>query len=143
MKKAIAVVQVLICMLIFVGCDRELPTNEQVSSSATDTKKVITLAEEIYEVYGSISYACNLTEFPKEDVQNWFGEIIWIEEDRLLVSPGLDEGKEEYGEVVWLVFDQAWAYSIGQVVTYTFCDVKAPDKEGEPLNIVALLVYME
>lgn len=65
-----------------------------------------------------------------------------IEDDRLLISPGY-EGKEEFGEVVWLICEEAFAYGIGQVVTFTFCDIKAPDKEGEPLNIIALSVYME
>ena len=60
-----------------------------------------------------------------------------------MISPGSNEDKITFGEVVWLVCDQAYAYSVGQVVTYTFRDVKAPDNEGNPLNIIALLVYME
>ena len=72
-----------------------------------------------------------------------YGEIKEITDGKLLVSPGLDKDKVAFCEVVWLVCDQAYAYSVGQVVTYTFRDVKAPDKEGEPLSIIALLVYME
>ncbi len=107
----------------------------------TDTTQTDT--DDIYNRFGHIKYTCDLSAFPVDDTRNWFGEIILIEDGRLLVSPGLDKGKTEFGEVVWLIYDSAYAYSVGQVVTYTFRDVKAPEKEGDPLNIIALLVYME
>lgn len=110
----------------------ELPTQESTATSI----------DQIYDTYGYIEYTCDLSVFPTEDIRIWFGEIILVEEGKLLVSPGY-EGKEEFGEIVWLVCEDTYAYSIGQVVTYTFCDVKAPDREGEPLSIIALSVYME
>lgn len=113
------------------------------TSNATDTTPAITSIDQIYDKFGHIEYTCDLSVFPTDDIRNWFGEIILVEDGKLLVSPGHDDGKLEYGEVVWLVCDYAFAYSVGQVVTYTFRDVKAPDNEGEPLNIIALTVYME
>ena len=112
-------------------------------SNSTDTTSAITSVDQIYNKFGHIEYACDLSVFPIDDIRNWFGEIILVEDGKLLVTPGLDSGKSEFGKVVWLIFDGADAYSVGQVVTYTFCDVKAPDKEGAPLNIIALSVYME
>ncbi len=99
--------------------------------------------DDIYNKFGHIKYTCDLSAFPVDDTRNWFGEIILVEDGRLLVSPGLDKGKAEFGEVVWLIDDHAYAYSVGQVITYTYRDVKAPEKEGYPLNIIALQVYME
>ena len=110
-------------------------SSEQISTNKTD--------EDIYNKYGHIKYTCDLSAFPVDDTRIWFGKIILIEDGRMLVSPGLDKGKTEFGEVVWLIDDYAYTYSVGQVVTYKYRDVKAPEKEGYPLSIIALLVYME
>ncbi|MBE6880902.1 MAG: hypothetical protein E7490_08745 [Ruminococcaceae bacterium] len=107
----------------------------------TDTTQPDT--DDIYSKFGHIKYTCDLSAFPVDDTRIWFGEVILVEDGRLLISPGLDEGKTEFGEVVWLIDDYAYAYSVGQVVTYEYRDVKAPEKEGYPLSIIALLVYME
>lgn len=112
-------------------------------STETGAMAVTTTNDNILETFGDIQYTCDLSVFPTDDIRNWFGKIILIEDDKLLVSPGNDAGKAEFGEVAWLICDEAFAYSIGQVVTFTFCDIKAPDKEGEPLTIIALSVYME
>lgn len=166
MKKLIALVLSLSCVL--VGCNDDKSNDEKTLSnetdaivvttideilektndedglfSATDTPAVTTTNDNILEAFGDIQYTCDLSVFPIDYTRNWFGEIILIEDDRLLVSPGHDVGKAEFGEVVWLICDEAFAYGVGQVVTFTFRDIKAPDKEGEPLNIIALSVYME
>lgn len=91
---------------------------------------------------GPVSYSCDLSRFPSEYDLSGYGKILSVEEERLLISPGSDKDKGEFGEVVWLICDEAYAYSEGQVVTYTFRNVTA-GKKGEPLNIIALLVYME
>jgi len=140
MGKLITLILSLVCVL--VGCNDDKPNHENTLSNETDTTAVTATKENILETFGDIQYTCDLSVFPIDDTYSWFGEIILIEDDRLLVSPGY-EGKEKYGEVVWLVCDEAFAYSVGQVVTFTFRDIKAPDIEGEPLNIIALAVYME
>ena len=90
-----------------------------------------------------VKYTCDLSKYPTNEICMGYGEVKKIAEGKLLISPGSNEDKITFGEVVWLVCDQAYAYSVGQVVTYTFRDVKAPDNECNPLNIIALLVYME
>ena len=140
MKKIIAFTLSLICVL--VGCNVDKSNDDNPLFNETDITAVTTTNENILETFGDIQYTCDLSVFPTEGIRNWFGEIILIENDRLLISPGY-EGKEEFGEVVWLICEEAFAYGIGQVVTFTFRDIKAPDKEGEPLNIIALSVYME
>ena len=142
MKKMIAFILALVCFSGLVACNEKKLNDQSTSSNATDKTPAITSIDEIYSTYGYIEYTCDLSVFPTDDARNWFGEVILVEDGKLLVSPGY-EGKEEFGEVVWLVCEYAYAYSVGQVVTYTFCDVKAPDKKGEPLNIIALSVYME
>ena len=143
MKKLIALIISLLCFLSLVACNNKKPNSENTSFSATNTTSAITSVDPIYKKFGHIEYTCDLSVFPTDDIHNWFGEIILVEDGKLLVSPGLDRGKSEFGKVVWLICEDADAYSVGQVVTYTFCDVKAPDKEGAPLTIVALSVYME
>ena len=140
MKKLIMLVLTLVCIL--GGCYDDKSNETNTLSTETDTIAVANNTDSILVTYGDIHYTCDLSVFPTDEARNWFGEIILIEDDRLLVSPGY-EGKEKYGEVVWLVCDEAFAYSVGQVVTFTFRDIKAPDIEGEPLNIIALAVYME
>ena len=140
MKKIIAFTLSLICVL--VGCNVDKSNDDNPLFNDTDITAVTTTNDNILETFGDIQYTCDLSVFPTEGIRNWFGEIILIENDRLLISPGY-EGKEEFGEVVWLICEEAFAYGIGQVVTFTFRDIKAPDKEGEPLNIIALSVYME
>ena len=140
MKKIIAFTLSLICVL--VGCNVDKSNDDNPLFNETDITAVTTTNDNILETFGDIQYTCDLSVFPTEGIRNWFGEIILIEDDRLLISPGY-EGKEEFGEVVWLICEEAFAYGIGQVVTFTFRDIKTPDKEGEPLNIIALSVYME
>ncbi len=90
-----------------------------------------------------IKYTCDLSKYPTREDCMGYGEITEILDGKLLVVPGSSQDKIEFGEAVYLICDEAWAYSIGQVVTYTFRDVKAPNKVGEPLNIITSLVYME
>lgn len=93
--------------------------------------------------YEPVTYHCDLSKFPLDKAYMGYGKVLEISSDKILVSPDSDEDKAEYGEVVWLICNQAFAYSEGQAITYTFYDVKAPDNDGEPLNIVAISVYME
>jgi serpin B len=88
-------------------------------------------------------YNADLSKYPTNEDCMGYGKIIEIENGRLLISPGGDADKKEFGELVWLICNEAEAYSVGQVVTYIFRDVQAPDREGEPLKIIAKLVYME
>lgn len=126
MKKLTVLFFALIFVMSFAGCNRDKPS-----------------VDEIYEKYGPVEYTCDLSVFPTDDVRNWYGEIILIKDDKLLVSPGSVEAKIEFGNIVWLICDEAATYNVGQVVTYTFQDVKAPDKVGAPLNIITSSVYME
>ncbi len=121
MKKIVALLVALFCTLGIVGC-----SNKHISA---DTEQV--------------KYSVDLSKYPTNEDCMGYGKIKEIADRKLLVSPGSDKDKATFGEVVWLVCDDAYAYGVGQVVTYTFRDVKAPSKEGEPLNIIALLVYME
>ena len=90
-----------------------------------------------------IVYTCDLSRFPSDEKLMGYGEVRQIEDGKLLIAPGSEKARQEYGQVVWLVCEYAYAYSIGQVVTYTFYEVKAPHGPGEPLNIIANTVYME
>ena len=121
MKKIVTLLVASFCILGIVGCGG--------SHIPADTEPV--------------KYSADLSGYPTNEDCMGYGEIKEITDGKLLVSPGSDKDKAAFGEVVWLVCDQTYAYSVGQVVTYTFRDVKAPDKEGEPLSIIALLVYME
>ena len=121
MKKIVVLLVILFCTLGIVGCGS--------SHIPADTEPV--------------KYSADLSQYPTNEDCMGYGEIKAITDGKLLVSPGSDKDKAAFGEVVWLICDEAYAYSVGQVVTYTFRDVKAPDQAGEPLNIVALLVYME
>ena len=58
-------------------------------------------------------------------------------------EPGSERDRDLYGEVVWVVCSEAEAYSVGQVVTYIFHSVQPPEAEGEPIRIIASVVYME
>lgn len=141
MKKLIMLILTLVCIL--GGCYDDKSNEKNTLSTETDTIAVATNNDSILETYGDIHYTCDLSVFPTDEARNWFGEIILIEDDRLLVSPGNEAGKAEFGKVVWLICDEAFAFGVGQIVTFTFCDIEAPDKEGEPLRIIALSVYME
>ena len=121
MKKIVALLVVLFCTLGIAGCGS--------SHIPADTEPV--------------KYSADLSQYPTNEDCMGYGEIKEITDGKLLVSPSSDKDKAAFGEVVWLICDEAYSYSVGQVVTYTFRDVKAPDQAGEPLNIVALLVYME
>ena len=90
-----------------------------------------------------IEYTCDLSVFPLDTDRMGYGTVAEVRDGKLLIVPGSEEARTEFGVVVWLVCDYADAYSVGQVVTYTFRDVKAPNQDGEPLNIIATLVYME
>ena len=90
-----------------------------------------------------IEYTCDLSVFPLDTDRMGYGTVAEVRNGKLLIVPGSEEARTEFGVVVWLVCDYADAYSVGQVVTYTFRDVKAPDQGGEPLNIIATLVYIE
>ena len=90
-----------------------------------------------------IDYTCDLSVFPLDTDRMGYGTVAEVRDGKLLIVPGSEEARTEFGVVVWLVCDYAEAYSVGQVVTYTFRDVKAPKQDGEPLNIIASLVYME
>ena len=90
-----------------------------------------------------IVYTCDLSRFPSDEKLMGYGEVRQIEDGKLLIAPGSEKARQEYGQVVWLVCEYAYAYRIGQVVTYTFYEVKAPHGPGEPLNIIANTVYME
>ena len=113
MKKLLAVILVLLCTLGVFGCSDY-----------------------------TVQYECDLSRFPSTEKHMSFGKVIEVAEGKLLVEPVLDQDKAEYGEYVWVVSERA-SFSIGQVVKYTFYDVKAPDKMGDPLNIIAYTVYME
>ncbi|MBQ8790112.1 MAG: leucine-rich repeat protein [Ruminiclostridium sp.] len=132
---------VIYCYMNSYAYDYAVQNGLEYEIIETDTTQPDT--DDIYSKFGHIKYTCDLSAFPADDTRNWFGEIILVEDGRLLISPGLDKGKMEFGEVVWLINDYAYAYSVGQIVTYEYRDVKAPEKEGYPLNIVALQVYME
>lgn len=121
MKRFIALFSALILVIAFALC----------SSGCVDSETK------------PIQYTCDLSKFPTEDICMGYGQIKEIADDKLLVIPGSDQAKTEYGDVVWLIYDGAWAYSVGQVVKYTFKDVKAPDADGGSLNIIAQEVYME
>lgn len=121
MKKTTVLFFVLLCLLGMVACN----------------------SNRILHDYEPVKYSADLSKYPTDENCMGYGKILEIAEGKLLVSPGSDKDKAEFGEVVWLICDEAESYSVGQVVTYTFRDVKAPDKEGAPLNMIALLVYME
>ena len=91
-------------------------------------------------VYGPITYTCDLSAYPTDNSCKLDGRIVLVEEDKLLVSPGGKQAKIEFGEVVWLICDEAYAYSVGQYVDYYFQNVIAPENEGEPLNIITTTV---
>lgn len=90
-----------------------------------------------------LKYTVDLSQFPTNEEMNCCGEVKVIADGKLLIAPSSDKAKAEYGKVVWLICDHEEAYNVGQVVTYTFRDVKPPEKDGDPLNIIALQVYME
>ena len=113
MKKLLAIVLVLACALGAFGCSKY-----------------------------SVQYTCDLSQFPSTEKHMGFGKVIEVAEGKILVEPVLDRDKSEFGELVWVVNKSA-SFSIGQVVTYVFYDVKAPDRKGDPLNIIAYVVYME
>ena len=110
------------------------------NTDGLQTRRDIDSADEINDVFGPIKYTCELSNYPLDKANIHDGEILLVEEDRLLVSPGGKSAKKEFGEVVWLICDEAFAYSKGQYVTYYFNDVKAPLSEGEPLRIIATTV---
>ena len=91
----------------------------------------------------NLEYSIDLSQFPLQNDYNWYGKIIEVKKDKLLIEPGGEKAQKEYGELVWLICEDAESYHAGQVVTYVFRDVKAPNKEGYPLEIIALSVYME
>lgn len=128
MKRSIAFVLFLVCILGMVGCS---------SNGQTDSSNGFFAATE------SVNGFVELSQYSANEYCVGYGTIKEVRDGKLLISPGSDEDKKQYGEVVWLICDYAGAYSVGQVVTYTFCVLKAPDKDGEPLNIIALSVYME
>ena len=90
-----------------------------------------------------VKYSVDLSLYPTNEDCMGYGEIKEISDGKLLITPGSDKDKTTFGEVVWLISDNVEAYSVGQVVTYTFRNVQAPDNEGDPLKIIALLIYME
>ncbi len=92
---------------------------------------------------GNIEYSCDLSKFPSSTDISEYGEVLKVYENGLLIRSGSEKAKEEYGDVVFLVCDDAWAYGVGQVVTYVFRDIEPPAQEGYPLNKIALIVYME
>lgn len=91
----------------------------------------------------NLEYNIDLSQFPVENDLQWYGKIVEIQSGKLLVEPGGEKAKDEYGEVVWIICDETECYNTGQVVTYIYREVKAPKKEGNPLEIIALFVYME
>lgn len=119
MKRLIVLFLALILVTSFIGCNTSFISEEP------------------------IKYTCDLSEFPTDNDCRGYGKVIEVAKGKLLIEPGSDEDKIEYGDVVWLICDEAESYDVGQVVTYIFRDIKAPDKKGNPLNIIALLVYME
>ena len=120
MKKYTILLLVFMFILSIASCERHMPEDIETTIDSVD-----------------------LSQFPVNYDCMGYGEILEVHKDKLLIETGGSKAKQEYGEVVWLICDDAEYYSVGQVVTYTFRDVKAPDKEGDPLNIIALLVYME
>ena len=132
MKRIRALVAILILLVSIVGCN-----NNSVKPTEESNSDCIEPGIE------PVKYTCDLSKFPTSEDCMGYGEIKEIANGKLLISPGADKAKLEYGEVVWIICDESEAYSVGQVVTYKFRDVKAPDNEGEPLNIIAFLVYME
>ena len=90
-----------------------------------------------------IKYTCDFSKYPTNADCMGYGEIAEILDGKLLIVLGAYKDKIEFGEVIWLICDESEAYSVGQIVTYTFRDVKAPNKDGELISIIALSVYME
>ena len=138
MKKLIALILTLLCVFSIVGCNN---VNKDIYKE-TDTEITLKSANEIYDKYGPITYACDLSAYPMDNFCYGDGRIVLVEEDRLLVSPGGKQAKIEFGEVVWLIWDGAFAYSVGQYVDYSFQNVIAPENEGEPLNIISTVVCL-
>ena len=140
MKKMIVIVLIIIFLVLLSGCKNE--GLNDVTSPYNETNAEITLksADEIYDKYGPITYTCDLSAYPTDNSCKLDGRIVLVEEDKLLVSPGGKQAKIEFGEVVWLICDEAYAYSVGQYVDYYFQNVIAPENEGEPLNIIATTV---
>ncbi|MBR4062803.1 MAG: hypothetical protein IKK01_07030 [Clostridia bacterium] len=140
MKKIIALVLTFVFLMLLSGCKNEALNNVNPPYKETDIEITLKSADEIYDTYGSITYTCDLSAYPMDNFCHWDGRIVLVEEDRLLVSPGGKQAKIEFGEVVWLIWDGAFAYSVGQYVDYSFQNVIAPENEGEPLNIIATTV---
>lgn len=124
MKRIIALLLAFTLEMVLLGCNAQIPSHVEHGTE-------------------SVQYSFDLSQFPTDTDCMGYGKIVEITDGKLLIIPGSEQAKNEYGEVVWLICDEAEAYSLGQVVTYTFRDVKAPDKEGEPLKIITLTVYME
>ncbi len=139
MKKYFACILTSLIVLSLFGCNQGTG-NENPSTEPPGSQIVINSADEVCEKLGPISYTCDLSKFPTADVRRWYGKIIFVDDLKLLVEPVGEREQQEFGKVVWLLCDQAFAYSVGQVVDYYFCDVIAPDVVGEPLSIIATTV---
>ena len=140
MKKFIALVLTFIFLVLLSGCKNESLNDTNPQYNKTDAEITLKSADEIYDKYGAITYNCDLSAYPTDNSCKLDGRIVLVEEDKLLVSPGGKQAKIEFGEVVWLICDEAYAYSVGQYVDYYFQNVIAPENEGEPLNIIATTV---
>ncbi len=80
---------------------------------------------------------------PADEERMGYGKILEISDGKLKIEPGSARDRDLYGAVVWVVCSEAEAYSVGQVVTYIFHSVQPPEAEGEPIRIIASVVYME
>ncbi len=149
-------------VLLMFGCDYkdidDFDTTEEVVLSGETTETItedisLNVTDETTETLNEtnietefeipyIEYTIDLSQFPSDKVHVGFGRIVLVEENSLLVALGYTD-KELYGDVVRILYDHHNAYSVGQYVTFEFQDIRLSEKEGDPLNIITSLVYIE
>ncbi len=86
----------------------------------------------------SYSSTADLSQFPVAQPLKEYGRIMRVEADKLLIAP---VGGSKYGPLVWVLYDQAEAFTSDQLVIYTFRDVQPAASSGDYLRIIADTVY--
>lgn len=132
MRKRSVATLLVVCILavsVMTGCG-----NKKSNTNIDELTETVTNIDELIE---NVTYTVDLSQYPLKEAEWLFGEVLSVENGTLLVKPYSAADREAYGQVVYIIADNAADFKKGDYVSAAFTEVDPPATEGGPLIIRA------
>ena len=102
MRKRSVATLLVVCILavsVMTGCG-----NKKSNTNIDELTETVTNIDELIE---NVTYTVDLSQYPLKEAEWLFGEVLSVENGTLLVKPYSAADREAYGQVVYIIADNA------------------------------------